>query len=147
MRSQRGGDSAGVERKGRGEDREGNDDRRDRLDVLNRGWRRNVGRTPGPQTALQWALAGMRPSRAEKRWAQALPKRGAKRRRTWGFHVPTEAQAAKVAATAQLRSCALADAQQSPERAEKRDGRYGPHIPTERRTAEVDPPSRHYVRT
>jgi len=99
--SQRGGGSAGVECKGRGEeDREGDEDRPGRLDVLNRKWRRNVGKTPSPQTALRWALVALGANRAAKRQgkrqAQPSSKREAKQRKRFWFHATTEQGAANV---------------------------------------------------
>lgn len=54
-------------------DREGDDDRPDRLDVLNWVWGRNVGKTPAPQTALWWALADLWASRDAKRQTKRYP--------------------------------------------------------------------------
>jgi hypothetical protein len=90
LRSQRGGDCGGVECKGRGENREGNDDRRDRLSVFTRGWRRNVGKTPGPQTALRWAMAAVSANRAAKRRTQPFSKQSAQPVREGDSHAPQE---------------------------------------------------------
>ncbi len=62
----------------------------DRLDVLNREWRRNVGKAQGPQTALQWAVAGIGPARLwptgdqPRKWLNSAVKDAAADRRCRG---------------------------------------------------------------